>query len=287
MNWKHTKTFLIILLAAVNILLCVYVLGHFNDNYFVGEEEAQEACNALKNSGIYVDASLLGGQNDNAGILICTYDREEYISLVASVLFGKEADGIYMLPTSVRAETKEGDVAVLGYDMSIDYVMPEITEDIDGILESAVVLSDADSKKDRKKLEQILALPSGSLDGAECKKSGDYVFISAYQTENNIPIYDMSCVFGVLGDRIVYAKGKHFFSIPVDKQDTPILNRINIMFSEKKRGAKGKVNAITFCYTLYENALSKSMMLVPSYAVEYDDGTVNAVNAVSKELYEN
>lgn len=285
MNWKQTKTLLLILLVAVNIMLGVYVYGHFKDNYFVGDDVAAEASAILSSSGINVDASLLGGANEYGDILICNYDREEYICLVASILFGKEADGMYLLPDSVRAETLEGEVALIGYDMSLYYSSSEIVGKEAELLTSANAISAADSKKERKMLEQILALPSGSLEGAECKKSGEYVFITVVQTENDIPLFDMDCVFGIKGDNIVYASGKHFFSVPDEKQDTPILDRINIMFSEKSRGTVGTVESITFCYTLYENNLTKTMMLIPSYAVRYADGSVNAVNAISKELY--
>lgn len=285
-NWSSTKTLLLVLLVAVNLLLGVYVYNHFKDNYFIGEDVAAEASEILKKSNIKVDASLLDGFNEDGDVLICSYEREDYVMLVASLLLGKEADGMYVLPHGVRAETFESETAVIGYDMSISFVSKELS-DIDGLLGGASPQSDSECKNERKTLERVLALPSGSLDGAECKKNGEYVFITVCQEENDIPLYGMDCVFGMHGEKIIYAKGKHLFCVPEEKQDTPILDRINIMFSEKSRGAEGEVVSITFCYTLYESSASKTMMLIPSYAVRYADGTVHAVNAVSKDLYQN
>ena len=286
MNWNSTKTLLLVLLVAVNLLLGVYVFNHFKDNYFVGEDVAAEASEILGKSNISVDASLLSGFNEDGDILLCSYERESYVSLVAALLLGKEADGMYMLPSGVRAETFEGEAATVGYDMSVSFVSSGIPNPEETI-EKAVATGISDCKTEQKALERILALPSGSLDGAECKKSDEYVFITVNQAENGIPLYGMTCIFGMQGEKIVYAEGKHLFCIPNEKLDTPILDRINIMFSEKSRGVEGKVESITFCYTLYESSAEKTVMLIPSYAVKYADGTMHAVNAVSKELYQN
>ena len=42
---------------------------------------------------------------------------------------GEEAEGIYLLPNGIRAETADGKVATLGYDFSLQYVSPDADKD--------------------------------------------------------------------------------------------------------------------------------------------------------------
>ena len=285
MNWKHTKSFLIILLAAVNVFLFFLASEYYAENNYTSEQTAIGAVRLLSDSDINVSESLLSVKNDNADILICKYDREEYLCSVAALFFGKEADGIYLLPGGIRAETYEGGTALLNYDMSLSFTAPELIGKGQTLSESAYIPEKKDSKAEREALEKLIALPGGSLDNAHCIKSGEYMFITVNQTENGLPLYDMNCIFGIKGEKIVYASGKHLFSVPEEKQDTQILNRVNILFSEKERGVSGTVTDMTLCYTLYEATATGSMLLIPSYAVTYSDGRVSAINAVSKDLY--
>ncbi len=285
MSWKNVKNFLIILLVAVNILLLVFVYNYFMASRYTTSETAEVASDVLKQSGIYVDEELLAVENDSADTLLCTYDREHYLALVASLLFGKEADGIYMLPSGIRAETLDGESVSLGYDMSIDYTRASHTNEINQALANSKKAASEDTKAARELLEELIALPFGALDSAECTSYGEYTFITAVQTENGLPIYDMTCRFGIHGGKIVYAHGKHFFGVPEQKESTQLLNRVNIMFSEKERGEVGRVTDISLCYTLYEDSQNHSMMYIPSYRIVYEDGKINAVNAISKEKY--
>lgn len=285
MNWKHTKSFLIILLAAVNVFLFFLASDYYKENNYTSEETASGAAKLLKESGINVSEALLSVKNDTADILTCGYDREEYLCSVAALLFGKEADGIYLLPGGIRAETYEGSSALLNYDMSLSFTSSELIGKEQLLSESAYTPEKKESSADREALERLIALPSGSLDDARCIKAGEYMFIAVEQTENGLPLFDMNCIFGIRDGKIVYASGKHLFSVPEGRQNTQILNRVNILFSEKERGVSGTVKDMALCYTLYEDTATDTMLLVPSYTVTYSDGRTAAINAVSKDLY--
>ena len=204
MSWKNVKNFLIILLVIVNIILSAFAYNYYRASRFVDSDTAAMASDVLKQSGIEVAAAQLAVKKDTADILFCAYDREHYLALVSSLFFGKEADGIYMLPNGIRAETLEGDTLLLGYDMSIDYTNAALENEIKAALDGAAKVSAEDSKHVRAALEELIALPENSLKDAPCSAYGDYTFITAAQFENSLSLYDMTAVFGIKNGEIVY-----------------------------------------------------------------------------------
>ena len=285
MSWKNVKNFLIALLVAVNIVLSVFAYKYYFASSFTDLETASVASAVLKNSGINISAEALAVKKDSTEVLLCKYNREHYLALVCSILLGKEADGIYLLPSGIKAETLEGDTVLLGYDMSIDYTNSALQSEITFALTSAKPLDADAAKSSRASLEKLIALPENSLSNASCTAFGDYVFIAAEQFENSLSLYGMNCVFGIKNGKIVYANGKHFFSVPEEKENAQLLDKVNIMFSEKLREETGTVTDISLCYTLYEDSQNGRMMFIPSYKVTYEDGRQSAVNALTKEKY--
>ncbi len=285
MNWKHTKTFLMILLFAVNVFLFFLVANYYGEIFSTDDETVGSAVSLLKKGGITVDPKLLDIKTEAADILSCDYDRETYMCAVASLLFGKEADGIYLLPNGMRAETYEGQSALIGYDLSIEFEAAELSGKAKALSDSATPLPAGEAKKALAMLENLIKLPSGTLGDEKCFTAEGCTFITVLQKESGLPLHGMSCVFGIKNEKIVYASGKHFFYMPQDKKSTQILSRINILFSEKERGTTGDVSDITFCYTLYEEPENGKMLFVPSYSITYTGGKESVINAISKELY--
>ena len=285
MSWKNVKSFLIVLLVLVNIALCAFAYKYFIASRFTDSGTAAMASSLLEKSGIVITADKLAVKNDSADVLFCEYDRENYLAFVCSLLFLKEADGIYLLPSGIRAETLEGDMLLLGYDMSIDYTNAALKDEITLALQNAAPMATEEAKTARQSLESLIALPENSLANAKCTAFGQYTFITANQFENSLLLYDMTCVFGLKDGKIVYAFGKHFFGVPEGKESAQLLDRVNIMFSEKQRGKTGTVKDISLCYTLYEDSQNDRMLFVPSYKITYTDNTQNTVNALSKEIY--
>ncbi|MBQ6893536.1 MAG: hypothetical protein IJN48_04955 [Clostridia bacterium] len=285
MSWKSVKNFLILLLVAVNILLAFFAYNYYINSTFTDSATAERASTALAKGGLNVPSDMLSVKNDNAETLYTTHNREDYVCLAASILFGKEADGIYMLPNGVRAETLEGETALIGYDMSIEFTAADKKDSVSNALKTLTETSGEATVTARTALESKLALPAGSIKERDCKAGGSYIFVTLSQAENGLELYGMNCVFGLEGDRIVYADGKYFFEVPEGGESAQLLDRVNILFSEKERGVTGTLTDIELCYTLYEEADSGRMLFVPSYALTYADGTMHAVNAISKKLY--
>ena len=287
MNWKQIKNLLLLLLTAVNLLLLYFCYNYYQQREFTDDDTAKQAVAILKKSGISVSYELLSVQNDSADTLSCSYDREEYLCYAAALLFGEEATGIYLLPNGIRAETASGKTALLGYDFSISYADPAIPA---SALQSALQtarspVGDETCAVEKHALEALLALPEGALKTARCVHADGYTFITVAQQENGIPLYGMECRFGLSGDRVIYAEGSYCFSIPTEKESEPLLNRINILFSEKERGSIGRITDIALCYTLYEDAQTGSLLFVPAYALTYADGSRTAVSAISGNAY--
>ena len=283
MSWKSVKNILMILLLAVNVLLAYFVYDYYAPLNVTDQNTAISAAKALKNSGISVDSELLSVRNDRADILYTDFDREEYVCLAAAMLFGKEADGFYMLDGGVMAETLEGESAYIGYDMTIEFTA---SGKQGPTLLTKVSASSDEADSACKFIENKFALVSGSLDRTACQKSGDTVFVKVSESESGIKLYSMDSVFGVEDEKIVYASGKHFFGVPKEKESAQLLDRINILFSEKERGMQGTVKSIRLCYALYEDSESNRMIYIPSYTVTYEGGKTSIINAISKKLYQ-
>lgn len=287
MSWKQVKNLLLLLLTAVNILLLAFVYKYYQESNYTDAVTAKRAMEILEKSGITVSSELLTVQNDSADLLRCGYDREEYLCYVAALLFGEEAEGIYLLPDGIRAETSAGKVATLGYDFSLRYVAPDVGEDrLTAALQGALPPAEDEScETEKDALEELLALPEGALKSTLCTHADGYTFITVDQGEGGIPLYGMRCSFGFSGDELIYAEGKYCFGIPAEKSGEPLLNRINILFSEKERGKTGHITDIALCYTLYEDAQNGALLYVPAYALTYADGESIAVSAISGDAY--
>ena len=175
----------------------------------------------------------------------------------------------------------------LGYDFALRYVAPDVGEErLQTARQSAVVPAEGEScAAEKSALETLLALPEGALQNTVCTHADGYTFITVEQTESGIPLYGMECCFGFSGDVLIYAEGKYCFEIPAGKTSEPLLNRINILFSEKERGKTGRITDIALCYTLYEDAQNGALLFVPAYALTYADGESIAVSAISGKAY--
>ncbi len=284
MSWKQVKNFLLLLLAAVNLLLFYFVYRDYKISNYTDAVTVKRATAILADSGITVSDTQLTVANDTADTLSCSYDREEYLCYVAALLFGEEAEGIYLLPDGIRAETAAGKVLTLGYDFSLRYIAPGADEKrMEAALQSAKESESCTAEKNA--LEELLALPVGALKSTPCVHADGYTFITVTQSENGIPLYGMCCTFGFSGETLLYADGKYCFAMPTVKTGEPLLSRIHILFSEKERGRTGQITEIALCYALYEDAQNDSLLFVPAYALTYADGEQIAVSAISGNVY--
>lgn len=288
MNWKHVKNFFLLLLIGVNLLLFYFVYTDYSKTAFTDPVTAAHTASILQKDGILVSPSLLTAKNDNVQTRSVSYDRESYLTAVAAFLLGKEPDGIYLLPSGIRAETLAGACVVLGNDLSVSYRASGSGTAAEAVLakNTALPLTDEERETAVAAFAAALDLPSEAIEDARYSKGEGCTFLRLEQRIGDIPIAGLICTFGMADGRIVYAEGRHFFGAPEANEEAPILNRVNILLSERDRGARGTVTAITLCYALYEDAESKMLRFVPAYAVQYADENTSIVNAISGESIE-
>ncbi len=285
MNWKYTKSFLILLIVLVDILLVRFCYDYYMAREFTARETAEDAVAVLQAGDIEVSADLLAVRADSAPTRRCAYTREDYARLVFGILCGKDADGFFLLPDGIRAVTADGDAARLGYDFSLEFVAAGRDA---AVIEAAYAkgyTATADTEAVRRALETLLGLPEGAAKSFPATTADGYVFFTRTAAADGIPLSLDDCVFAFLGTELVYARGSYLFLSTEAEDAEPLLTRINILLSERRRGAAGTVRAISLCYAPYEDAAEGTLWLLPAYRVTYADGSVSVVNAQSGEKY--
>ena len=271
MSWKSIKSFLILLVVLVDVLLLRFCYTYYTSRDYTAHSTAEDAAAILGESGITVSPDLLAVRADSVPARSCTYTREDYARLVLSLLSAADTDSIFLLPDGIRAVTTAGDVALLGNDLSINF--PAAGRDAAAV-EAAYAkgyAATADTAAVRRAFETLLGLPEGGAKNLPATTADGYVFFTVRAEAGGIPLAFDDCVFAYLGTE------------PGDVE--PLLTRVNILLSERRRGAVGEVESITLCYAPYENAAEETLRLLPAYRVTYADGSVSVVNAQSGEKY--
>ena len=285
MNWKNIKTFLILLLLAVDLLLGYLCVDYYFSRDYTQRDTAEDAAAVLAAQGVEVSSDLLAARVDRAPVRSCAYAREDYLRFVISLLFGGDADGFYLTPDGLRAETAAGDIAIVGKDFSLYFVGAGRDASVIEAAYAKGYAATADVSASRAALETLLALPEGGEKELAATSADGYVFFAVSAAAGGIPLCGGDCVFGFVGDRLVYAAGSYLFLSTAEGESEPLLTRANILFSEQRRGARGKVVSLTLCYAPYEDEAEGALLLMPAYRVDYADGSASVVNALTGEKY--
>lgn len=285
MNWKYIKSFLILLVVAVDILLVRFCIGYYTARGYTARSTAEDAAEILAQSGIEVSPDLLAVRADRAPERRCAYTREDYARLVLGLLTDDAVTGIFRLPGGIRAVTAAGDTILLGDDLSIDFLAAGRDA---AIIEAACTKgypATADTSAVRSAFETLLGLPEGGAKSIPATTADGYVFFTVRAEAGGIPLSLGDCVFAYLGTELVFAKGSYLFLATAAADDEPLLTRVNILLSERRRGAVGRVEEISLCYAPYEDDAEGTLLLFPAYRVRYADGSISVVNARSGEKY--
>ena len=86
MNWKSIKSFLILLVVLVDVLLLRFCYTYYTSRDYTAHSTAEDAAAILGESGITVSPDLLAVRADSVPARSCTYTREDYARLVLSLL---------------------------------------------------------------------------------------------------------------------------------------------------------------------------------------------------------
>ena len=283
MNWKYVKLLLILLLVAVNILLASLIFDYYSESAFTDGETAEKVSAILKESGIYADASDIAVKNDTAKNYTAPFSREDYLLSVAKFLLGEDPSGVFLTPSGIRAENSLGETAYVYNDMRIFYSASGINGD--GLLGKPITDEEA-ANAVREQFALILGYSAEDFENITMLRKDDVYIMTLTQKEDNIPLNGYECTFAIRENKIVYASGKHFFGAFAESEEAPLLNRANILLSEKARGARGTVTGISLCYVLYEDTKLGEIHLAPAYKVTYGEGHTSIIDARSADLFE-
>lgn len=285
MNWKYIKSFLILLLVLVDVLLVKFCYDYYMAREFTPRTAAEDAAAVLAADGITVSPDLLAVQAAVAPPRRCAYTREDYARLVFGILLGETPDGFFLLPDGIRAVTADGDEATVGYDFSLRFTAAGRDADEVEAAYAKGYPATADTAAVRRALEALLGLEEGGAKNFPATTADGYVFFTRTSSADGIPLAKDACVFAFLGTELVYARGSYLFLATEATDAEPLLTRINILLSERRRGARGTVRDISLCYAPYEDAAEGTLWLFPVYRVTYADGSTSVVNAQSGEIY--
>lgn len=283
MNWKYVKLLLIVLLIGVNILLGNLIYDSYSDSAFTDDETAEKVSEIIKKSGIIADPSLLAVKNDSAKDYTAEFNREDYLLSVASFFLGENPVGVFLTPSGIRAENSKGETAYIYSDMTVHYVANGIDEDS---LRGRPIANEEAAESVRERFALILGYTAEDLDGITMLEQDGMYIMTLSQSEDKIPLHGFECTFAIKDEKVVYASGKHFFGAFDESEEAPLLNRANILLSEKTRGKSGTVADISLCYILYEDTKQEKIHLAPAYAVTYGEGDTSIIDAKSAEVFE-
>ncbi|MBR5539562.1 MAG: hypothetical protein IKU61_06650 [Clostridia bacterium] len=283
MNWKYVKLLLILLLIAVNILLASLIFDYYSESAFTDGETAEKVSAILKENGIFADASDIAVKNDSAKDYTSPFSREDYLLSVAAFLLGENPSGVFLTPDGIRAENSVGETAYVYNDMQISYAASGI--DADAVLGKPIT-DEEEANAVREEFALILGYPTEDLDGITMLRHDDVYVMTLMQKEDGIPLFGYECTFAIRDKKIVFASGKHFFGAFEESEEAPLLNRANILLSEKNREIRGTVTDVSLCYVLYEDTKQGEIRLAPAYKVTYGEGHTSIIDAKSADLFE-
>ena len=286
MNWKHVKNLFLLLLVFVNVLLGIFVYKNYRETAFTDSLTAERTAELLRRDGIYVSETLLAAKNDEADTLSVPYDREEYLLTAAAFLLGGTPDGIYLLPNGIRAETAGGESVLLGNDLSVSFFAKDGGEAVRAELQKNRILphTEEEAREILPRFATLLSLSQNEVESGVLVKGDGVWLLTLTQTADGIPLADFTCTFGMQGDRLVYAEGRHFFGAPTEREEAPLLNRVNILLKEREDGVRGTVMDVSLCYALFEETERGALLFIPAYRITYADGNVSTRSAISGDI---
>lgn len=282
MNWKNIKTFLIILLVAVNIFLAAMLIGRTRLKVY--DKEAVGNISALlEDGGITANEKFLNLKDNDSKVYVCNIENN-YSENVAKKLMG-EYDEVFATPDGTEFFGKDSRMK-LGDDFSLTY--SKIDFDIP---DPKNEMSKDEIKAFKEKIASILGSDFRII-SAKKQDSVQYALIVQTFGEKNIQNHTLKCYFN--GDSPLYLDGTWCFLSVNDSFSAHTLDSVNILFIEKSAlelaRAKNEsipenitVENMSICYCSHISLDASKLYLMPSWRIEWkengiDDSYYNAVN---------
>ncbi len=286
MNWKNIKSFLLILLIAVNIFLAFMVKKQSGASGYSAEALAN-VTELLEQNGIYAEKNILTLPTKEMEIVTCTVD-DKYSSTV-SKLFLKEEKDIFTTPTGYSVYGKNGELLKISPSMDIYYSSDGITE---GSLTNAEK-KDIEDDAVTEILSDILLSNENSDFGfkiTSISMSDELYEVTLVQTLSGHPVrnHRLHCI--IKDSSIVFASGKWCFLPINEKISEHLLDSVNILFveraeigSHKSNTEKHTVEYMEQCYISQTLGKENQLYFMPSWHISWMEDTIpdtfyNALN---------
>ncbi len=282
MNWKNIKTFLIILLLAVNIFLSAMLLGRTRLKVY-DKEATGNISVLLLDGGISADEKFLNLKDNDSRVYVCNIESN-YSAKVANKLMG-EYEEVFATPGGAEFFGKDSSLKI-GEDFSLSYSKNgfDVSEPKDDMNKDEI-------KEFSEKLSMFLDTDFKIL-SAKKQDSTEYALIMQTFDEKNIQNHTLKCYFE--GDLPVYLDGTWCFLSIDESFSAHTLDSVNILFIEKSAlelarekdeniPEKLTVDNMSICYCSHISLDGSKLYLMPSWRIEWkengiEDTYYNAVN---------
>lgn len=301
MNWTNLKTYLIILLAGINIFLAASYINSMNKSAYFDSSTVTNTVEFLDKQGINVDKDTVPTRIYNSNIIECVYD-EDYYESVASAISASEKESINILPdNSIRITTVSGSLFTFDSAFGFSYNGSASVAD-DGLLTLEYTPSDdkqqALSKQQHKVLSSFLYPEyqnnktfSYSIKSVAQKSNGN-IYALVLQEIDGIQVHEHTVSVEFDTDGIVSALGKWFFPTGSESYSYRLYDQLSVLVKEAQLHKADEsvaeaytVTAINHVYTTYWSASKDYVYFIPSWSVSTDKQDQRVYNAISCELY--
>lgn len=282
MNWKNIKTFLIILLVAVNVFLAAMLIGRTSLKVY--DKEAVGNISALlSEGGISADDKFLNLKDNESKVYVCNIENN-YSENVAIKLMG-EYDEVFATPDGAEFFGKDSSLK-LGDDFTLTYSKSDFN-----IPDSCNQMNDDEIETLKEKISLVLG-NDFEIISAESSDSVQSATIMQTFDNKNIQNHTLKCYFD--GDSLSYLDGTWCFLSIDDSFSAHTLDSVNILFIEKSalELAREKdenipesltVENMSICYCSHISLDASKLYLMPSWRIQWkengiEDSYYNAVN---------
>ena len=300
MYQKKIKTFLIIILLAVDAALALLLIRQHNLKVY-DKDTVANVREIMLSSGIEVGEDIISAKT--ADMKICRSASAESITdNIASLLLGGKITQTFLIPDGYVYYTESGESLTAYSDSAFTYSNGvtggnyrtgeaiEDKEELDGIKKTLSSFFGAGSSEENLDF---------TLDVARRMDVGIFAHIT--QTLDGISIANntLDCILD--GETLLFADGSWCFLPISEKNPAHLFDSVNILFIEK--GEKTKADAdgaedtaeitdtpekctvvsMTQCYRASLASGKNAFSFIPFWKIEYDNGSVSFYNAVNGE----
>ena len=290
MSWKRLKSFALVIILALDIILGAAVVSQYKKEYYYSDEVKRLTAEAMSAGGITFDEALLSEKKTSLSVLMHDCSAEDVFS-VLDYVYGDAvtAEG------SVFSVSDGNGTAIVRVDGTFDY-SGELH--VSSLIGSDVVRYESESARYKDIISRFLSV--SAVNSASANKGAPEMtlvlvcdptiengriavtvaqFFDGIRTSGELTVY-------FRGDDIVSAHGTYSFALPTKKLTVNFADMINILFEEKRaaessgtEGEKKKIVSVGYFYEIYHD--TGADYYVPFCSVTYDDGTVHTMDLVN------